>query len=122
MQYLKKAMRNVRDVTRLGGVAARMMDEYLGYRTGFMEVSSNHYGLLLKKHDFAAQTKTYKDAPISMKRFTEYLALADKHPAFVEFRTALDDYIKNAIDNLYGNFSKFATPLISQAAISGFAD
>ena len=121
MKFLKTAMRSVKDVTRLGGVAARMMDEYLGDRTGFIEVS-NHYGLLLKEHDFAAQTKAYKDAPISTKRFTEYLELADKHPAFVEFRTALDDYIKNAIDNLYGNFSEFTTPLISQAAIAGFAD
>ena len=88
-----------------------MMDEYLGDRTGFIEVS-NHYGLLLKEHDFTAQTMTYKDAPISTKRFTEYLALADKHPAFVEFQTALDDYIKNVIDKLYGNFSEFTTPLI----------
>ena len=84
MQHLKKAMRNVKDVTRLGGVAARMMDEeYLGDdKTGFIEVS-NHYHLLLKEHDFTAQTKTYKNAPISTKCFTEYLALADKHPAFV---------------------------------------
>ena len=95
-------MWNVRDVTRLGGVAARMMDEYLGDRTGFIKVG-NHYGLLLKEHDFTAQTKTYKNAPISTKRFTEYLALADKHPAFVKFWTALNDYIKNVIDNLYAN-------------------
>ena len=121
MQHLKKAMRNVRDVMRLGGIAARMMDKYLGDRTGFIEVS-NHYGLLLREHDFTAQTKTYKYAPISTKQFTEYFALADKHSAFVEFQTALDDYIKNAIDNLYGNFSEFTTPLISQATISGFAD
>ena len=125
MQHLKKAMQNVKDVTQLGGVAARMMDKYLGDRTGFIEVS-NHYGLLLllKEHDdFTAQTKTYKDAPISTKRFTEYLALADEGPAFVEFQKALDDCIKNAIDNLHdGNFSKFTTPLISQAAIAGFAD
>ena len=66
MQHLKKAMRNVKDVTRLGGLAARMMDEYLGDRTGFIEVS-NHYSLLLKEHDFTAQTKTYKHAPISTK-------------------------------------------------------
>ena len=121
MQHLKKVMRKFKDVTRLGGVAARMMDKYLGDRTGFIEVS-NHYGLLLKEHDFAAQTKTYKDAPISTKRFTEYLALADKHPALVDFRKELDDYIKNAIDNLYGKFSEFTTPLISQAAIAGFVD
>ena len=61
-----------------------MIDEYLGDRTGFIEVS-NHYGLLLKDHNVTAQTKTYKAAPISTKRFTEYLTLADKHPAFVEF-------------------------------------
>ena len=121
MNVVKRAMRNLKDVTRLGGVAARMMDEYLGDRTGFIEVS-NHYGLLLKEHDFAAQTKAYKSAPISTKRFTEYLALADKNPAFVQFRDALDDYIKNEIDNLYGKFSEFTTPLISQAAIAGFAD
>ena len=108
MQHLKKAVRNGKDVTILGGVAARMMDEYLGDKTGFIEVS-NYYGLLLNEHDFAAQLKTYKNAPISTKRFTEYLALADKHPAFVEFRTALDDYIKNEIDNLYGKFSEFTT-------------
>ena len=121
MQHLKKVMQKFEDVTQLGGVATRMMDEYLGDRTGFIEVI-NHYGLLLKEHDFAAQTKTYKDAPISKKRFTEYLTLADKHPAFVEFRTSLDDYIKYVIDNLYGKFSEFTTPLISQAAIAGFAD
>ena len=121
MQHLKKAMRNVKDVTRLGGVAARMMDEYLGDKTGFIEVS-NHYGLLLREHDFAAQSNTYKNAPISTKRFTEYLSLPDKHPAFMEFRDALDDYIKQEVDNLYGKFSEFTTPLISQAAIAGFAD
>ena len=58
----------MKDVTRLGGVAARMMDEYLGDRTGLIEVS-NHYGLLLKEHDFMAQMKTYKHAPISTKGF-----------------------------------------------------
>ena len=79
MQHLKKVMRKFKDVTRLGGVAARMMDKYLGDRTGFIEVS-NHYGLLLKEHDFAAQTKTYKDAPISKKQFTEYLALDQEFP------------------------------------------
>ena len=30
MQHLKKTMRKFKDVMRLGGVAARMMDEYLG--------------------------------------------------------------------------------------------
>ena len=84
MHLLKKAMRNVKDVTRLGGVAVRMMDKYLGDRTGFIEVS-NHCSLLLKEHNFTAQTKTYKRTPISTKRITEYLALANKHPAFVEF-------------------------------------
>ena len=84
MQHLNKAMRNVRDVSRLGGVAARMMDEYLGDKTGFIEVS-NHYCLLPKEADLAAQAKTYKNAPISTNCFTEYLELADKHPAFVEF-------------------------------------
>ena len=59
MQHLKKAMCNVKDVTRLGRVAARMMDEYLGDRTGFIEVS-NHYGLLLKEHHFAAQQRHVK--------------------------------------------------------------
>ena len=92
MQHLKKVMQKFKDVTWLGGVAARMIDEYLGDRTGFIEVS-NHYGLLLKDHNVTAQTKTYKAAPISTKRFTEYLTLADKHPAFVEFWTAPDDYI-----------------------------
>ena len=70
MQHLKKAMQNVKEVTWLGCVAARMMDKYLGDRTGFIEVS-NHYGLLLKEHNFTAQTKTYKDTPISTKQFTE---------------------------------------------------
>ena len=83
MQHLKKVMRKFKDVTQLGGVVARMMDEYLGDRTGsFIEVS-NHYVPFLKEHEFAAQTKTYKDASISTKCFTEYLALADKHPAFL---------------------------------------
>ena len=121
MYHLKNAMRNYKDVTRLGGVAARMMDEYLGDKTAFIEVS-NHYGLLLREHDFAAQSNTYKNSPISTKRFTEYLSLPDKHPAFMKFRDALDDYIKQEVDNLYGKFSEFTTPLISQAAIAGFAD
>ena len=70
----------------------------------------------------AAQAKIYKNAPILTKRVTEYLELADKHPAFVEFQKSIDDYIKDAIDNLYGHFSEFTTPLISQATITGFAD
>ena len=115
IQHLKKAMRNVKDISRLGGVAARMMDEYFGDRTGLIEVS-NRYNCLLKEADMAAQATIYKNAPISTIGFTDYLELADKHPAFVEFWNSIDDYIKDAIDNLYGRFSEFTTPRTSRSA------
>jgi hypothetical protein len=97
------------------------MDEYYGDTTGFIQVS-DFYSLLLKEHDKEEQLKTYKNAPISTERITKYLELADKHPAFVEFCTALDDSIKDAIVDLYGKFSEFTTPLISQRTIAGFAN
>ena len=121
MKQVKRVMRSHDDISRIGGVAARLMDEYFGDTTGFIQVS-DFYSYLLKEHDDNEQIKAYKNAPISTERMTKYLELADKHPAFIEFRTALDDSIKKEVDNLYGKFSEFTTPLLSQHAIAGFAN
>ena len=96
-----------------------MTDGYFCDRTGFIEVS-NRYNCLLKDADIAAQVTIYKSAPISTKGFTDYLKLADKHPAFVKFWKSIVDYIKDAIDNLYGRFSKFTTPRTSRSATNSW--
>eukprot|EP00957_Ditylum_brightwellii_P123617 9424762-Ditylum_brightwellii.AAC.1 len=93
-------MTNQTEVTRLGRITARIVYGYYGDKTGFIKVS-NHYGLCLNKLDNKAEFDSYKAAPVSMERLTKYIKLADKHPASVKFRSALDDYIKDAIDNLY---------------------
>ena len=64
-------MCNMKVLSCLGGIAETIMDTYFGDRTGFIEVS-NHYDLLLKEVDLAAQSATYKNSPISTKCFTAY--------------------------------------------------
>ena len=103
-------MRNIKDT------AARMMDEYLGNKTAFIEVS-NFYNLLIFKADSEAQSLKYKNAPISTKRISSYLELANKHPPFVQFRKMINDETMKAVDDLYGRFSEFTSPLLPQSTI-----
>ena len=119
--YVKKVMRDVKDKSRLGGIAARMMDEYFGDKAGFISVS-NHYDKLMMEADMMAQFEEYKNAPISSKRFMDYLELDEQHEPFVAFRNDLDAHMKSSIDELYGNFSEFTSPLVSQETIAKFAD
>lgn len=85
MRIVKKFMRNnKKDMSRLGGITARFLNEFLGDPTSFLDVS-NTYNRLRHKEDLDAKLEAYRAAPISRKRVTEYLELADKHPPFVEF-------------------------------------
>ena len=59
-------MRSIKDISRLGGIAARMMDEYLGDKTAFIEVS-NFYDSLILKAESEAKALEYRNAPISTK-------------------------------------------------------
>ena len=121
MTHLKRAMRNIKDISRLGGIAARMMDEYLGDKTAFIEVS-NFYDSLILKADSEAKALEYRNAPISTKRMSSYLELANKHPPFVQFRKMINDDTMKAVDDLYGRFSEFTSPLLPQSTIARYAD
>ena len=74
IQYVKKVMRDVKDKSRLGGIAARMMDEYFSDKVGFISVS-NHYDKLMMEADMKARAEEYKNAPILSKCFMDYLEL-----------------------------------------------
>ena len=52
----------------------------------------------------------------------DYLELDEQHEPFVAFRNDLDAHMKSSIDELYGNFSEFTSPLVSQETIAKFAD
>ena len=47
----------------------------------------------------------------------DYLELDEQHEPFVDAHMKL-----SSIDNLYGHFSEFTTPLVSQETITKFAD
>ena len=48
--------------------------------------------------------------------------LNDKEPGFVEFRNLVDSKMKLAVENLYGKFSEFTAPIISQATLAEFSE
>ena len=75
-QHVKKAMRDVKDRCHLRGMSARMMDEYLGDKVGFISVS-NHYKKLMMVADMKTQAEENKSAPISSKIVIDYLELDD---------------------------------------------
>ena len=82
-------MCNVKDKSCLGGIAARMIDEFFIDKVGFIPVS-NHYDKLMIEADMKAQAEEYKNAPISSKPFMDYLELDEQHEPFVAFRNDLD--------------------------------
>ena len=58
MQHVKKAMRDVKDKSRLGGIAVQIVDEYLGDKVGFISVS-NHHDKLMLVADMKAQAEEH---------------------------------------------------------------
>ena len=91
-QHVKKAMRDVKDRCHLRGMSARMMDEYLGDKVGFVSVSNHHENLTMVT-DMKAHAEEHKSAPISSKRSMCYLELDTKHKTFVALRNDLDSHI-----------------------------
>jgi hypothetical protein len=121
MTIVKKAMRNIRDTARLGPVVARYLDEVYGDRfvtAAYLQT----YELLMAKALSAKQLDAYKAEPISTERLTRHLNLSDKDPKFIEFRNHIDTVTKNAILEVYGNFSEFTTPILTQHTLSEFAE
>jgi hypothetical protein len=118
---VKKVLRNTTDIVRLSPLLARYLDEVYGDR--FLTATYlNHYDLLMSKALSETQLETYKTEPISTERLTRHLHLDQSDPTFVAFRDYFDSVAKAAIMDVYGGFSAFTTPLLSQHMLAEVAE
>jgi hypothetical protein len=121
MSIVKKSLRDIRDTARLGPILARYMDEVYGDR--FVTAAYLHaYDLIMSKALAAKQIETYKTEPISTERLTRHLNLDNRDPTFIAFKTYFDHVAKDAIMDVYGGFSAFTTPLLTQRVLAEVAD
>jgi hypothetical protein len=118
---VKKALRGIKDTERLGPIVHRFLDEVYGDRF-LTSAYLDTYDLLMAKALAAKQLKTYKTEPISTERLTRHLHLDNKDPTFQAFREYFDGVAKAAIMDVYGGFSAFTTPLLSQHVLAEVAD
>ena len=54
---------------------------------------------------------------ISTSRMHDVICVPNKNEKFKEFRNLVDSEIKNAIYSLYGQFSEFTQPIITQTML-----
>ena len=114
-------MQGMKDTARLGPVVARYLDEVYGDRF-VTSAYLQHYDLLMAKAQSTKQLESYKSEPISTERLTRHLHLNDKDPKYIAFRNHLDVTIKSRILDVYGQFSKFTSPILTQQVLSEFAE
>ena len=117
---VKKAMKDIKDTTRLGGIVQRYLLEVKGdqFQTSTFIA---HYESLMKEADTKAKVVAKKEGDISSDKLTEFLSLDNSDPNFVAFKNHVDEVSKRCILGSYGEFSEFSSPILSQSDLSGFA-
>jgi len=105
--------------------AAATVDTYKDFVHGDsmqVYVIYSHLQVWVAKKEHKAEFKNYKNSQISDQRLKQHIHLMSSDENLKEFKTYVDGICKKLIDNLYGRFSTFATPILNQCILTTFVN
>ena len=106
-------------ILQCSAITSTYVDELMGDAT--------QCGLLVSYFEKFLATENLKESAVvtaedtlSTQCIQDAISLKSKEPNFAMFRDLVDDRIKEAIQNIYGEFSTFTSPIITQSMLSNF--
>ena len=97
------------------------LQEYYG-DSGPTGAIVNHICGFICNLEAPAVTNVVNKAEISTDRLVNKLELKASDPAFVRFREFIDEQCIQSLDSIYGEFSGFTSPILSQKQLSAISD
>ena len=115
----KRMMNNYKDYVRMAAAAEVYKDYVFGDRLQTYAMYTHlSFKKIQKENDI--EFENYKAAPLSDERFLNHLDIDDQ--SLTVFRTYIDSVCKETIDGLYGRFSTFAMPILTQSTLTNFVN
>ena len=121
LSVIRRKLKEVNDVDRLLLMIMRYLEEYYGDPAPTITVI-NHLQSLVKGKEHVAVSKVVKKSEISTESLVKELHLNANDDQFVAFRTYVDDTHLQALDTMYGKFSGFTSPILSQSQLTSISD
>ena len=115
----KRTLDKMNDHVRMHALVDVYKDYVFGDRLQYYALFSHLATRLLKKQK-EVEISNYKNATISDVRFQKHLCLSQGDESMKTFVSKIDRVCRAAIDNLYGKFSTYATPILSQRVLNEF--
>ena len=118
---VKRVMEKLKDHVRVASVVEVYKDFVFGDRLQSYALYNCAQSKISKKES-ELEFENYKNSTISDKRFRSHLVVASNDVGLCSFKTYVDEICRVAIDNLYGRFSTFASPILSQTVLMNFTN
>ena len=115
LPQLKKIINSIKDVTRIGPTALRMLDETFGDGFQYLQILNTHDGHLASKQREAAEV-AFASAGLSSKRIIQAFTLDNADAAFVNVRNEVESVMSESVFSVYGQFSELTTPILTQVS------
>ena len=115
LPQLKKIINSIKDVTRIGPTALRMLDETFGDGFQYLQILNTHDGHLASKQREAAEV-AFASAGLSSKRIIQAFTLDNADAAFVNVRNEVESVMSESVFCVYGQFSELTTPILTQVS------
>ncbi len=112
---IRKVIFNVKDTTRIAPTASRFLDELFGDSEQYISVL-HHHDSKYKSNVRAAADKALKEADLSTERVIQAFTLSNTDPSFVKVRDEIDKAMATSVVQIYGEFSKLTTPILTQVS------
>ena len=109
------------DHVRTAAVVDVYMDYVFGDRMQSYVLKSYLQQINLKREG-KLLLKNYRLAPVSDDRLKAHIGLASDSEPLREFKAYIDSVCKKTIDSLYGRFSTFASPILTQPVLTNFTN
>ena len=122
MTAIKKKLHGIRnDIQRLPFVTMRFLDEYHGHAVPTVQII-NHLQTHVKQNEATAVNSVVPTADISTATLIKELELNASDANFWRFQTFAEEKCLHALDSMYGQFSRFTGPVLTQRTLSAISD
>ena len=101
---------------RVGAVVSTFIDELEG-DVALSTILTGYYKKNVAIEKMKLQQQADLEEAVSMLRMYDVICVEHKNDAFKEFRSIVDSEIRDAIYVLYGQFSEFTQPIITQTML-----
>ena len=119
--HIHPKLKDTKDPNCRSVIAMRFLDEYYGNAAPSINITG-HVRSFLKDNKNLAVAKVVQQSEVSTENLVKCLELKATKPAFIAFCNFVDDTCLNALDAMYGSFSAFTSPILSQRQLSAISD